>query len=439
MARKPQLTEAGLLAESFGRRPYVVTLREEKAPGVNVSLDYTVFGGGRRKPTLGYPVRRLQGKRWIWEDAALERAREAAEDKSAELRLARMREEVLKPETLTFGQAVARFIDPKSGGLPRDPKTGKAYKRYLDRWEEAFGMGTPWNQITPAMVIGRARERARAGHVPVALNEARVLRLLFRWLIGPARIPGLLNPMDGFPWKKLAEGHEPKRPRYSRDQLAAIVKVRHEVDPRFALYLALMDDSGARSKAVRLLMRSALDVSLDSPPSAAEAPHGWLLFPALKGQRAPLHLLTAFERRELEVALSGYLRNLEAAYQAGDLPDYPLFPGARLADKNEKVVELAQGGALRRADATVVTEWLADAEELAGVDHVRGRGYHGVRRTVADLLYEELGLDGLTTAMAWSSRSTPEQIYVDHRRMPDRVRAREAMERKRRPEGDPES
>ena len=163
-------------------------------------------------------------------------------------------------------------------------------------------------------------------------------------------------------------------------------------------------------------------------------PTGWVLFPALKGQRAPLHLLTAFERRELELAFAGYLRDLEAQWEE-DRIDYPLFTGARLADKNEKVVGLDQRRALSCADAKVFLDWLRDAERRAGVEHVKGRSYHGIRRTVSDLLYEELGMDGLTTALGWANRSTPEQIYVDHRRMPDRVRAREAMERKRGDDG----
>jgi integrase len=407
-----------------------VTLREEREPGSNVLLDYTVAGGARRKPTLGFPVRRQIGRRWEWDDDALERARDAADDRSASLRLARMREEVLTSATLTFAAAVDLFTDPVNGALPKDERTARGYVRNLTRWMVAFGADTPWNRITPAMVQARVRERVRAGQVPQALNEARVLRILTRWLRGPARIRGLDDPMEGFPWKKLGESHTPKRPRYTRDDLAAIVKVRREVDPRFALYLALMDDSGARSKAVRIVMRSAVDFPLDRPPSPDDAPHGWILFPALKGQKAPLHLLTAFERRELDIAFAGYLKDLEARWQA-ERVDYPLFPGARLADKKLQVIGIEQGGALRRADATVVSDWLRDAEKLADVPHVRGRGYHGIRRTVSDLLYEELGMDGLTTALGWSTRATPEQIYVDHRRMPDRVKAREAMERKR--------
>lgn len=430
MARKPQLTAAGLLAESFGRRPYVVTLREEKEPGSNVILDYT-RAGKRRKTTLAYPVRRQSGRRWIWDDAALERAREAAEDRSAELRLDRTRADVLETEVLTFGKAVALYTDPKTGGLPPSVKTQNGYIRHLKTWTRVLGYDTPWNRITPARVLARTRELEQAGRIPGALNEARVLRVLHRWLSGPARLTGLLDPVQGFPWKRLNQAHQPARPRFTAAQLAAIVKVRHDVDPRFALYMAMVDDSGARSKALRILMRTAIDRPLEDPPTAEDAPYGWALFPALKGQRATLHLLTAFERRELEIAFTGYLRELEAAYQAGELADYPLFPGARLRDKAEKVVGLRQGGSLRCADATVITEWLRDAEALAKVEHVRGRGYHGIRRSVSDLLLEELGLDGLTVAMGWSTRNTPEQIYVDRRRMPDRVRAREAMERKR--------
>lgn len=436
MARKPQLTESGLLAESFGRRPYVVTLREEKEPGANVILDYTL-DGKRKKPTLRYPVRRSSGKRWVWDDAALERAREAAEDRSAELRLHRLRADVLEPQVLTFGQAVALYSDPKTGGVPTRPKTRQYYLKHLRTWTRVLGHDKPWNQIKPATVLAHVREMEHGGHVPGVMNEGRVLRALVHWLRGPASIEGLKDPMAGFPWKRLGDSHTPHRPRYSPEELAAIVKVRHDVDPRFALFLALVDDSGARSKAVRVLWRSMVDRQLEQPPTAEEAPHGWLIFPALKGQRPVLHLLTAFERRELQAAFDGYLAKLEAAWLE-DHSDYPLFPGARLRDKRDCVIDPNQGRAYQPADATLFADFLRDAETLAGVPHVRGRGFHGARRAVADQLMGPLGLDGLTVAMGWSTRSTPEQIYIDRRRMPDRVKAREAMEDKRRPKGAPE-
>lgn len=434
MAQKPQLTKTGLLAESFGKRPYVVTLREEKEPGANVILDYTPHGSPRRKPSLGYPVRTAHRGGWKWDAAALERARERAADKSAELRLNKMRAEVLEPEIVTFGQAVALYTDPKQGGLPRHPTTEAHYRRHLRTWTGIFGADTPWGQLRPAAVIRRAQDLEEDGQVPRALAEGRVLRVLVRWLRGPAQVEGLKDLMAGFPWKRLTDKHQPRQPRYTREQLAGIVKVRHDVDPRFALYFSLMDDSGARSKAIRILTRSMVDAPLDLPPTPEEAPFGWILFPALKGQRNPLHLLTAFERRELELALTGYLKELESLWLQ-ERTDYPLFPGVRLRDRKGLVVDVGQPRAYQHVGATAFYRWLHDAEEKAGVPRREGLGFHGVRRTVADLLYEEMGIDGVTTAMAWSSRATPEKIYVDRRRMPDRVRAREAMERKRRPEG----
>lgn len=435
MARKPQLTAAGLLAESFGRRPYVVTLREEKAPGTNVLLDFTLEGGVRRKPSLGYPVRAQQGRKWEWDDAALERAREAAEDKSAELRLARMRVEVLEAHALTFQAALDLYLDPERGGLPRDKKTRLEYTRRLRRWGAYFGASRPWNAIRPSEVQAWARKRQEQGKVPDALASLDVLRTLHRWLTRSAAIQGLQDPLAGLNRKALKDSHTPARRRYSPEELAELVRVRHDVDPRFALYLALMDDSGARSKALRILWRSALDARLDSPPSPEEAPHGWLVLPALKGQRAPLALLTAFQRREIDLALDGYLAELEARWRS-DGADYPLFPGARLGDKRVQVVGVGQPGALRPASPKRFLRWLYEAEGKAGVRHIPGRSYHGIRRAVSDLLYDRVGLDALTTGMGWSTRSTPEQIYVDQRRMKDRVRVREELERRRETDGE---
>jgi hypothetical protein len=430
VAERPNTTGSGLFADAYGERPYTVTVREEKRPGTNVILDYTVHAGARRKPTLGFPVRFQKGKKWVWDERALEKAREEAQDRSAELRLSRLKESVLEAESLTLQDAIDLYLDPAKGGLPKDPKSQTEYRRSLMRWIVFLGPDRPWNRIRRSEVLAWGRKREEEGKIPTLMNEVAVLRILYRWLDGQAGIDGLIDPVKQFPWKRFRQAHRVSRPRFTPNDVRAIVKVRHDVDPRFALFLALMDDSGARRKAVKTLWRSAVDCPMDMEPSEDEAPYGWIRFPALKGQESPLHLLTAFERRELEVAFGGYLRELEAAWQEAGT-DYPLFPGARIGDKTEQVVGLTQPGAYRAVSDKNTQRWLWEAEERAGVEHVQGRAYHGIRRTVADLLFEELGLDGVTAAMGWSSRNTPEQIYLDKRRMGHRVGAREAMERKR--------
>lgn len=432
MARRPSLTASGLLSESFGERPYTVRLREEKAPGTNVVLDYTLFSGDRKKPSLGYPVRKSVGRRWEWDEKALEKAREEAQDRSAQLRLTRMREEVLEADALTFGEAVAMYQDEATGGFPRGKTTRGDYRRILRNWTRWFGAERAWNRIRRSEVLAWARKREAEGKIPSLLNEVAVLRILHRWLDNQAGIEGLMDPVKRFPWKTYREAHRAFRPRYTQDEIGAMVKVRHDVDPRFALFLALMADSGARRKAILTLTRSALDRAVEGPPDEDQAPYGWVEFPALKGQLPPLHLLTAFQRREIELALSGYLRHLEERWETEGL-DYPLFPGGQLLEGEAGlVIEVNQPRAYTSIGEKTTQRWLVAAEKMAGVEHIEGKGYHGIRRAVSDFLYEELGLDGLTTAMGWSSRDTPEKIYIDRRRMRDRNRAREAMEKKRR-------
>lgn len=445
MARKPTLTKAGLLAESFGKRPHVVTLREERDPGSNVILDYTE-SGRRRKPGLGFPVRQRAGKGWRWDDAALEKARAAAEDRSAELRLDRARVDI-KPQALTVGQAFRLFNDEKRGALPPSPSLRYAHLRAAEVWGHWLGTETPWNRIIRSDVTAAMRHFAEQRNpksglsmIPTGLRYVEVLRACFNWLDEKAGFEDLRDPSKGFDWRGWRKKHRPHRPRYTDDEAKALLKVRHDVDPRFALFLTLVDDSASRGKAVRTLWRSMLDGPLDQPPTDAHAPHGWVVFPALKGQDPVLHFLTAFERRELEIALSGYLRDLEAEWQR-TRKDYPLFPAVRKESlAGGRAVRLEQARAYQNVSPNAPKYWLVEAEKAAGVTHIDGRLYHGFRRRASDYLLEATDLKTLTVAAGWSSERTPEQIYVEKHRHPSRARAREAMEDKRRdPKGGTEA
>lgn len=443
MPPKPRLTRSGLLAESYGRRPYTVTLREEKEPGANVVLDYTDAAGRRLKPSLGYAVRMKAGRsRWSWDWEALERARGAAEDRSAELRLGQLRKET-EPLRLTVGQAFALYHDEDRGGLP--PSMTAIYRHRFARreWERWLGKDTPWNSVQPADVKALLQRFKDRGMAPSARELLKNLRACYNWLRKMRGMRHLSDPTEPIEMKWVMAGHVPRRPRYTPDQAAAIVRVRDEVDPRFALMVALMDDSGARREALRLTMRSDIDAPLDLPPGELDAPYGWILLPALKGQDRPLVFLTAFQRRELTRALTGYLGELERIYQE-EGTDFPLFPAARVRGTATGVIHPApvkdeegrwrpgQHRAYQPISRARSREWLIEAEKRAGVEHVDGRGWHGLRRAVSDYLEEATDLATLTTAMGWSSQSVPEQIYLEKKRMSKRSRAREAMEKKRR-------
>lgn len=441
---KPRLTGKGLLSESYGRRPNSVSLREEKEPGSNVLLDYTVKGE-RKKPSLGYPVRTVQGKRSAWDWDALQRAREAAEDRAAELRLGQLRKDASE-DRVTVGSGFALYHDPDRGGV-RGAKSTVFRHRFARReWEKWLGEETPWNAVQPADVEGLVRKYQARGMAPTAKELVKNLRACFNWLRKKRGLRHLNDPTESIDIADIMAGHDPHRPRYSPDEARRIVAVRDDVDPRFALMVALMDDSGARREALRRIWRSDFMAPLDYDPSA-DAPHGWLLLPALKGQDRTLIFLTAFQRREIDRALTGYLSELERLYHA-EGRDYPLFPGTRLKGNAETVVQ-PDGGthagrwrpgqtkAYQPVSQARTREWLLDAEKRAKVEHVHGRGWHGIRRAVSDYLEEATDLATLTTAMGWSSQAVPEKIYLEKRKTEKRSRAREAMEKKRKDTGKP--
>lgn len=440
MPSKPRLTPSGLLAEPYGRRPHTVTLREEKEPGSNVLLDYTTPGGQRPKPSLGYPVRSVSGKRSTWDWDALQRARDAAEDRAAELRLGQLEQEV-RDDMLTVGQAFALYHDPDRGGVRGAKSTIYSHRNARDKWIQWLGADTPWNSVTEADVEALLEKYRRRGMVPTAVNLLQKLRACYNWLRKKRKMKHLEDPTESIEIRDVGAGHQRRRPRYSPEEARRIIAVRDRVDPRFALMIALMDDSGARREALRRTMRSAIDKPLDIEPTPDEAPHGWILLPSLKRQSPNLVFLTSFQRRELDRALTGYLAAFEEVYQEEGV-DYPLFTSirldtfdgqVRLTGKRDKdgVWRPAQKNAYRIVSKQRTGTWLLEAERLAEVEHVERRGYHGLRRAVADYLEEETDLGTLTTALDWSSQEIPERIYLEKSKLKKRARAREALERKR--------
>jgi hypothetical protein len=433
---RPRLTPQGLLSESFGRRPNTVALREEKEPGSNVLLDYS-RAGDRRKESLGYPVR--TGKRgWDWD--ALQRARDTAEDRAAELRLGQLRAET-KEDLVTVGTAFALYHEPERGGVRGAATTIHRHKFTRREWERWLGVDTPWNAITPADVEGLIRKYKDRDMAPTARELLKNLRACYNWLRKKRGLRHLNDPTESLSIAEVMEGHTPNRPRYTPEEARKIVAVRDAVDPRFALLVALMDDSGARREALRRMMRSNVDTPLTFDPGD-RAPHGWIVLPALKGQVPGPTFLTAFQRREIDRALTGYLSELERIYQETKL-DYPLFPAAKVRSTANEVVHphawKDDGGTWRPGQTKAyepisrgsTRDWLIEAEQKAGVQHVEGRGWHGIRRAVSDYLEEATDLATLTTAMGWSSQSVPESIYLEKGKLEKRGRAREAMEKKR--------
>lgn len=97
-------------------------------------------------------------------------------------------------------------------------------------------------------------------------------------------------------------------------------------------------------------------------------------------KRGGVIVLTDEDREVIREAMQrGYLKDLEAAYQAGILKDYHLCPGGSFARNRAQVKN-----AFRCISNRTVRKYWLELEELAGVEHVEGRGWYGQRRAASD-------------------------------------------------------
>lgn len=112
----------------------------------------------------------------------------------------------------------------------------------------------------------------------------------------------------------------------------------------------------------------------------------------------------------------GHLAEYEAAFRAGTLADYPLFPAGKL---KEGRAHGATPESRQPADSRTVLDWLMAMEAVAGIPHVVKRGWHGWRRTFADLFdrwetsarVKDL-ITGHTTLEKQTQGRTRQEVYL---------------------------
>jgi hypothetical protein len=216
---------------------------------------------------------------------------------------------------------------------------------------------------------------------------------------------------------------EEDEPRHTPEEAGRIYASLGDprVDPRLALMLRI-GGGDQRLGQVSETMRSRLDLR-----DGAGIGYG-VLRPRGRGRKrtSPIYL-TAEERAAIDYEMQdGYLRELEAAYQRGELKDYPLFPGRRLSAgvpwseevKGQTIRErlgyttAEDPEALQPMDKSRLEDYFKVLEDVAEVEHIEGRGWYGLKRRASDD-YEEVaaGMDGvdrktLNVAQGWDPNST---------------------------------
>lgn len=394
-------------SESVGERPYRVIAEERVDRGRKVYLRWRE-GGNWKVLATDLIVRNNAGK------IVKSRVQEA-------LRAAKVRSEDLaagkevagrSKRPLTISQGLRRAIHPEEGKYPSDTMHRREVIRELER-AAAFWGDRAWNSIKPgdirALYRGRAKALVKAGHIGRRGAEVTVSRVLAvaEWLRGEGLIEaGACHPPKD--WQKEL-GSEvttepPSRPRHTLEEVRAILRVAPEVDPRFNLLMRL--SIGLRPGQVRRVTRRMLDLE------------GRTLRVVGRGRKGgTLVVLLDEDVALVQAALDGYLAPLEEQYRAGAVTDYPLFPQGKLTGrtKNPRTArcrpDQAEAGSIGEY---AVRTWFRKAEELAGIDHVDGRGTYGIKRqSVDEAKRQKISRDELASLGGWATTEMADRIYAD--------------------------
>lgn len=338
---------------------------------------------------------------------------------------------------VTIGEAKGRITDEKRGKYPRPSQHRRETERALEFACTVWGAQRAWNAIRKADIreLGRARidQLRQQGNVGLTGAEHTVQRVLTvaQWLRDEELIePGACVAAKAWKdelrsyWIESTESHElpaPRRPRYTIDEALRIVDVAGGVDARLELMLWLAPNQ--RMAQVARLHRSNVDLERNQ-----------VRIPTRGKKKGALISLTTSERSVLDRALTtGYLRELECAYLAGKITDYPIFPsgqlpGARLHRAGKKSQakyaswrgpETPTATVERHAAATIInrrtiTDWFDIAEARAKVDAVEFRGPYGVRRAFVDAAKQQkISREGLTALGGWADPQMADRVYAE--------------------------
>lgn len=348
---------------------------------------YSRVWDGRRysqKRFLHAGIRDAQGKvitdaEQAAQKAALERQRAVA---------AGLTDEDAGP--LTLGQGFRRMLHEREGKYAADSEWKREVTRAAEVAVEVLGAELLWSQVRHAhyrkLWRFMAHEHARTGRYGPRAAEVIVGAVVTcaRWL----QQEGALAPGSALPaptWRQALKADwaqitdtppaEPATPRYTVEEQRRLFGALPKADPRL-----LVLEIGAELRLGQVLRARRSDIE----------PHGGFRIGAVRihgrgkkfGERI---VLTMQQRHALTRALiRGYLAELEELRRDFPHADYYLFPGGRLHRDGDVLRPHVQQGDAHWTRWGLRSAW-KELEKLAGVEHVEGRSWYGVRRLQTDL------------------------------------------------------
>jgi integrase len=267
-------------------------------------------------------------------------------------------------EGVTLGEAVERYHTAKADGWSDHHR--KAQERNRRFWLATLGADTLLTHITPELVEGAPLK----GGGSTQRKTLMYMRGLFSWSINKARMIPLSYDLHSLAMPSVSHGGQ----AYSVQEIQKLLKALEEEGPEAAWMGQVAWQTGRRSGAILavtpedVLLYHHEDVATDDP-----------------------YVLITFRKEHDksnkvgQAALSGRGYELTKALLK---KDRKFMTGGVSADK-----------ALRG--------WLYRAEERAGIDRVKGRGWHSFKRafaTAADNM-------GAASKQSGTSRGTLTGIY----------------------------
>jgi hypothetical protein len=408
-----------------GEIPVQLTAYERKDKGNRI---YTRVWNGRKigeKKALCGAIRDARGR----VDSKLELEAQRLAIKRQEALAAGLKDEDVLKGPLTLARGFRQLLHPKEGKYVGRSEHAAEVKRHTKRIMKVLGAELLWEHVRHRhyrkLWRDLAHEYAKTDTYGLRQSEVivGVLQSAARWLQGEGLLePGLALPAPN--WKQVmaqewveisgAPVPEVSAPRYTEAESvklwAAIADQR--VDPR----LGLAFDIGAELRLGQVPRSRRSDVETDESgfPISVRV-HG-------SGKKlGELVVLTPEQAATLHYQLhAGYLREFEAEHQGGRLADYYLIPGGHLRywrSSRKLDYPVAQlKNAHTPATESALGDWWRKLEQVAGVPHVEGRRWYGMRRLQSDLA-EDVEVDArvLNRLGAWKHTSTRER-YQERRR-----------------------
>ena len=300
--------------------------------------------------------------------------------------------------------------------------------RNAETIQRILGLDLPWTDVTGATyrklwrTLAHEHHRAGSRGYNTAEKICITLRTAAVYLADGHLSPGTAMPMPKWraklrqEWLVITNQRPddliPDTPRHDPKEAGQIFEVLPDADPRIRLVVEL----GVADRLGQLLRCNRSDLDLDDP----KHPLGSLYIQGRGKKLGGTNALTKGQHDRVVADLSaGHLSLLEAAFQAGTISDYPLFPQGRLAKGKYRVIAAAKPPMVK----TTLLNLFRDLEALAGVESESGRGWYGLRRLFADLAEDVTSDERTLNHITKHQDSTMRRQRYQQRERPDVLRA----------------